>query len=71
MVSYQLLASVDAYHDDAIACAAVSTDGSIVATGTRAGTVKVWEVVRDRRLAVLLIHRKVLYGHVDEVRAIL
>ena len=66
----QLLSVVDAYHDDVTVCAATSTDGGIVATGMRAGAVKVWEVMRDRRIAVLLIQRKVLFGHVDEVRSI-
>ena len=61
---------VEAYHDDVTSCASTSSDGGIVATGSRAGAVKVWEVVRDRRIAVLLIQRKVLFGHVDEIRAI-
>lgn len=56
---------VDSYHDDAILCCAVSSDGSIVATGGTSSVVKIWEVSKDKKLELKL--KAVLDGHVDSV----
>ena len=60
----------DSQHDDVTTCAAVSNDGNVLVSGSAAGTVRVWDVARDRRALVLLVHRADLHGHIDTVTAL-
>jgi len=60
----------DSQHDDVTTCAALSNDGNILVSGSAAGTVRVWNVARDRRALVLLVHHADLHGHIDTVTAL-